>query len=472
MKPLITLTMLAAGLPPAWIGLVGCGPLISTALATEYPVSSAADIARITEGLRPGDTLVMAQGVWQDQAIAFRGQGTEAQPVILRAETPGKVVLAGNSSLNIAGEHLTVSGIFLKDGQSRGDGVRLAGHGCRLTESAVSGGAGKFMVHIFGSENRVDHCYFAGKTNDSPTMQIEVEGKPNFHRIDHNHFGPRPPLGRNGGETIRVGYSHQSMTNSGTLVERNLFERCDGEIEIISNKSCENVYRYNTFLECAGMLTLRHGNRCVVEANFFLGHHKRGSGGIRVIGEDHVVINNYIEGVEQGGIWITAGIPDSPLAGYYQARNCLIAFNTVVDSRGPCVELAAGFGSARRSLRPENITIANNVFVPAPGEMLLKGEEGERFTWLGNLAWNTAAIVHRGIRRVDPKLERGKDGLSRPTAESPVRGAAEGEFPAVRADIDGQARTGRLDAGCDQVRESPAVNGPLTNTAAGPAWRK
>jgi poly(beta-D-mannuronate) lyase len=115
----------------------------------------------------------------------------------------------------------------------------------------------------------MDHCYLAGKTNDSPTLQIEVGSSPNRHLIDHNHFGPRPPLGRNGGETIRVGYSHQSMSNSCTTVEHNLFDRCDGELEIISNKSCENVYRFNTFLDCAGMFTLRHGNRCLVEGNFF-----------------------------------------------------------------------------------------------------------------------------------------------------------------------------------------------------------
>ena len=105
------------------------------------------------------------------------------------------------------------------------------------------------------------------------------------------------------------------MRNSGTLVESNLFDRCDGEIEIISSKSCENIYRFNTFLDCAGMLTLRHGNRCRVEGNFFLGHHKKGSGGIRIIGEDHIIINNYIEGIEKGGFWITSGIVNSPLNG-------------------------------------------------------------------------------------------------------------------------------------------------------------
>ena len=73
--------------------------------------------------------------------------------------------------------------------------------------------------------------------------------------------------GENGGETMRLGYSYQSMFVSRTTVEDNLFTQCDGEIEIISSKSCENVYRHNTFRDCEGTLTLRHGNRCVVDGN-------------------------------------------------------------------------------------------------------------------------------------------------------------------------------------------------------------
>ncbi|NUQ65115.1 MAG: hypothetical protein HUU20_21840 [Pirellulales bacterium] len=62
---------------------------------------------------------------------------------------------------------------------------------------------------------------------------------------------------------------------------------------IISNKSCENVYRGNTFRGCAGALTLRCGKRCVVEGNFFFGEGKKGSGGVRIIDSDHRVFNNY-----------------------------------------------------------------------------------------------------------------------------------------------------------------------------------
>ncbi len=270
---------------------------------------------------------------------------------------------------------------------------------------------------------------------------------------------------------MRVGYSHQSMTNSGTVVERNLFERCDGEIEIISNKSCENVYRFNTFRDCAGMLTLRHGNRCVVEGNFFLGQHKRGSGGIRIIGEDHVVINNYIDGVTQGGFWITSGIPDSPLTGYFQARRCLIAFNTLVDSPGPCLDLSAGFGASGRTLRPESITIANNLFAPTSGK-LEKGEEGENYRWVGNAVSKAAGTAPErpGVRPMDLQLNRGKDGLRRPGADSPLRRAAEGEFPMVKIDIDGQERTVPADIGCDQIATSPASNHPLAPGEVGPSW--
>jgi poly(beta-D-mannuronate) lyase len=58
------------------------------------------------------------------------------------------------------------------------------------------------------------------------------------------------------------------------------------------------------------MFTLRHGNGCLVEGNFFIGNHKRGSGDIRIIGENHAIINNYIEGVENGGFWLTAGMTE------------------------------------------------------------------------------------------------------------------------------------------------------------------
>ena len=443
--------------------------LILEASAKEFRVRSAAEIARASTKVKPGDTLVMANGVWTNQAIDFKVRGLAGKPITLRAETPGKVMLVGESSVDICGERVVVSGLFLNGSTATGDGIKILGANCRLTECAVIAGNHKFFVHLYGVSNRMDHCYLAGKTNDSPTMEIEVESQPNYHLIDYNHFGSRPPLRRNGGETMRVGYSWQSMSNSCTTVERNLFDRCDGELEIISNKSCENVYRFNTFLDCAGMFTLRHGNRCVVEGNFFIGHHKRGSGGIRVIGEDQVIINNYIDGVENGGIWLTAGIIEPKLVEYFQVKNCLIAFNTFVDLRGPALQLDAGYRAPRRILRPENVTIANNVFAVRADGALLAGTEGEHFKWMGNLA-SVAAPGAKGIQVVDPKLARADNDLWRPASDSPVRGAAEGSFPKIKTDMDGHPRTGKLDVGSDQISNAYVELRPLTADDVGPSW--
>jgi poly(beta-D-mannuronate) lyase len=433
----------------------------SPAFAAQHHVSSAADVSRLSTELRPGDELLLSNGVWQDQPIHFQAQGSPERPITLRAETPGRVELRGRSSLTVTGDYLVVSGLSFVEGEGVNDGILVSGQHCRLTDTAVNGGTYKFFVHLAGSDNRMDHCYLAGKTSESPTLQIEVGASPNHHRIDHNHFGPRPPLGRNGGETMRLGYSWQSMSNSATLVEQNLFDRCDGEIEIISSKSCENVYRDNTFLDCAGMLTLRHGNRCVVENNFFIAHRKRGSGGIRVIGDDHRIVNNYIDGVYQGAIWVTSGISNSPLKGYFQARNAVIADNTFVDCRGPCLDVGAGFGTSDRTLLPENITIASNLFaLPADGT-LMKGKEGQGYSWKGNLAarvhQNSAASsetnLHSGVQWVDAKLYRGKDNLWHPDNDSPANVVAPGA-PPIGGDL------------CSRQ----SSRHPLTAADVGPAW--
>ena len=92
----------------------------------------------------------------------------------------------------------------------------------------------------------------------------------NHHQIDHNYFGERPVYGSNGAETMRVGTSQQAYSSSNTVIENNLFERCSGEVEVISIKSSDNVIRNNILLECEGVVALRHGDRNTVNNNLLL----------------------------------------------------------------------------------------------------------------------------------------------------------------------------------------------------------
>jgi hypothetical protein len=469
----------------ALVAMIVVTPGISR--AAEHRAASAADVARVEAMLRPGDTLVLQDGAWTDQRLTIAASGTPERPITVRPRTAGKAVFGGSSSITLAGEHLVLSGMRFKNFTGAKDDAAIAvtGTHCRVTECSLEGGTSKFYVHLVGPENRLDHCFLAEKTSDDPTVQVEAPAeRPSRTRIDHNHFGHRPPLGRNGGETIRLGYSHQASNIAGIVCESNLFESCDGELEIVSNKSSENVYRYNTFLECAGTLTLRHGDRCVVDANYFIGHDKPETGGIRVLGEGQVVTNNYIEGVQSGPILITAGVTNPEPKDHAQARNCIIAHNTIVDSAGPYLMLSAGLGtSPRRTLKPEHITLANNVFSLPAGARLFNGSEGEDFRWFGNFAEapdGEDKVKHAGVKQVALRMARGADGLWRPGPESPVRGAAvpadaDALFPAsatahLDTDIDGQPRRVPTDAGCDEISDQPVINHPLTAADVGPSW--
>ncbi len=356
----------------------------SQAMAENFLVGTQQDYAKAVEAAQPGDTIALASGEWRDFEILFSGEGTAEQPITLTAETKGEVVIAGRSNLRLAGNYLVVSGLVFKDGHSPGSSViafraaedDLANYS-RVTEVVVEdfnkpGERDRdSWVHMYGKHNRLDHSYFAGKTNLGSTIGVELndEGSlKNHHRIDHNFFGPRPELGFNGGETIRIGNSWSSMNDSLTLVKNNLFYRCDGEHEIISNKSGGNIYRGNLFLESRGTLTMRHGNNTLVERNVFIGNQVPDTGGVRVINKGQVVRNNYMHGLTgerfRGGLVVMNGVPNSPLNRYHQVDNALIENNSIIDVN--FVEFAAG-SDEERTLPPINSVFHANLVFNADG---------------------------------------------------------------------------------------------------------
>src|ERR1041385_2461254 len=152
------------------IALVALIAAAVTASAKEYKAAGAADVAALADRLQPGDVVVMANGVWTNQAVVLHANGTEKKPVTLRAQTPGKVVLTGDSSLTLDGDYLVASGLQVHDGKVTNDGLRLAGNHGRITDSAVVGGAYKSFVRLVGTDNRIDHCYLAEKTSNQPTL--------------------------------------------------------------------------------------------------------------------------------------------------------------------------------------------------------------------------------------------------------------------------------------------------------------
>lgn len=316
----------------------------------------------------------MRNKIWTDQHILFEGHGLRSKPIVLEAETPGRVILSGNSTLRIAGSYLTVAGLLFKKGYADQDVIAFRSgsdqaHYCRITSTVIQGynpprdTMENRWVSLYGTFNRVDHCFLEGKNNQGPTLVVWLDGHPNYHLIDHNYFGHRPDLGRNGGETIRVGTSTWSQTDSYTTVAGNYFWKCDGEIEAISNKSGHNTYRRNTFDRCRTTLTLRHGNYATVEDNVFLGGGEPESGGVRVIGSHHLVNHNYFQDLTGTGLRAAISVmnaqPHPELTGYWVVDSAVITNNIIVDCKQGIV-MGSGATQKNRVVAPVNCVISDN----------------------------------------------------------------------------------------------------------------
>lgn len=376
-----------------WLWFLPILVAVSPAFAAEIKVADPESARQAVRDAKPGDVVVLASGEWEDVDLRLDGDGSETMPITIRAETPGKTILTGASRVRIGGSHLIVSGLWLKNLSGAGadllefriDSKRRASH-CRVTECAFTEGPDfsatereNRWVGLYGTANRIDRCTLLGKKNRGATLVVWLgEHDTGGHRIVSNHFGERPRLGKNGGETIRVGDSKTSMMMADCLIEGNYFFRCNGEAECISNKSCGNRYRGNWFIETQGTLTLRHGNDCLVEGNFFFGQARPQTGGIRVIGERHRVVGNFLSGLEGDGfrsaICLVNGIPDSPENGYLRVIEAKIENNVVLD----CKEsILVGYNDVDdATLPPKGTIFTGNRVVARSGRFAVRVETG------------------------------------------------------------------------------------------------
>ncbi|MDB6139985.1 MAG: Poly(Beta-D-mannuronate) lyase [Verrucomicrobiaceae bacterium] len=370
--------------------------------AREIPIADAGALKTALKTVQPGDVLVLRTGEWPDAKLKMKAEGTQEQPVTLRAAVPGGTIFTGDSRLQISGHHVIVEGLWFRDpSQAGGEVIELRTstkelaygcvvRGCAVTSATASPKNGKTsrFCSVYGTGNTVENCHFEGKTTGGTTLVVWLTpGGEGGHFIRDNDFGPRPRLGENGGETIRLGDSSTAHLNGHCEVTGNLFHHCNGEVEIISVKSNENHIAGNTFLECEGAVTLRHSHRSVVENNLFLGNHRKYTGGVRIIGEDHKVVNNWFEGCEGDGsrstISFMNAIPNSPASGYYQVKRALVAGNTLKDC---AVSISIGVQHDNTcTLPPLDCVIRDNVISSPLHQLVWLLTEAPGWKWENNV---------------------------------------------------------------------------------------
>ncbi|WP_256010098.1 chondroitinase-B domain-containing protein [Desertivirga xinjiangensis] len=389
MRPFLTILLLAGAFAAA---------------AQTKIVNNSKELKAAVANAKPGDKIILASGEWKDANLVLSGTGTAQKPVRISAQSPGSVILSGNSSLKLSGEHLIIKDLYFKNGYAaKGDVIEFRtsndklANNCRLTGIVIENYSKpeKFTsdhwLVLFGKNNRVDHCTFVDKLNLGTTVIVELtdeRSQQNYHSIDSNYFKGRQRLGSNGGETIRVGVSKYSLTPSRTNIKYNYFERCNGEVEVVSVKSGENQISFNTFFECEGSLVLRHGSNNVVEGNLFLGNNKPFTGGIRVINPGHKVFNNVLIDLKgddfRSALAVMNGVPNSVINRYHQVKDADIHHNTFVNSKS--IEFGAG-KDTERTAAPENVQFRNNL-IAGPSEPLYTDHNQSGISFTANAVVN------------------------------------------------------------------------------------
>jgi parallel beta-helix repeat protein len=463
----------------------------SAAAGIEVLVSTDDQLKKSIASAKPDDTILIRNGTHRDWRIALHASGTSAAPVTLKAQTPGGVRFAGNVRVEITGQHLVVSGFLFEDAVSSKHRslveFRNAQH-CRLTDCAFvrCGDPNSTFTRTinvtYGSRNnRVDHCYMTGTL--SMGMGVVVRGSESGrgntdNKFDHNHFKDIRRLNSNGQEPIQLG---QDQTAFGSVslravVEYNLFDNASGDSEIISNKSADNTIRYNTLRDSKAGICLRGGQNTLVEGNYCLR-----TRGIRIYGEGHTIVNNYLEETDCG-ICLPAGqyrpgeFTSRDVSGSYQvATDVLVAHNSIVNPQGPGIELGDLRGQKHagvvRSLSPERIRLANNL-ITGKTSVLISNEGGRDVKWQSNLVWPRgnakSGLSHPGIIQTDLKLLPHGDRYV-PSPRSPARSSGNA-LPDVATDYSGRERTDPPDIGSDELSDNGNVREALRPSDVGPTW--
>jgi len=307
-----------------------------------YHVRSADEAKTSLLKAQPGDEIILANGNYHDFKLNLSATGVPEKAIVLMAETTGQVVLTGEPGLNFTGSYIEVRDLTFANCKivNGKHGLVQFDHSthCRLTACRFEHiDPGKYSTVSFrntANDNRLDHCRFIDIRYRSVKIIIDrnalISGPPSRNRIDHNLFQDVPVMGQNGAETIQIGQAAIPLADlyPETLVENNLFIRCDGEIEIISVKSSGNIIRNNLFRDCQGEVVNRTGHENVFEGNRF----ENCTGGIRLSNHGHRVTNNVMVRCKEAGIRLYYGTADTKHpAAYLPVYGCVIANNTIVD---------------------------------------------------------------------------------------------------------------------------------------------
>ena len=395
----------------------------SAAIDTESEFNSAAAL------LTAGDELVVRNGYYLDwdMVIPADADGTEADPIVIRPETPGGVTFGYGSSVALRGDHVVLKGFRFEHAGSGYTAVMIYGSDCRMTQCQFfhCGNPYSTFTHIsqvynYADDNRVDHCFWTGSKSMSTALRgsTEAEAWGRRTRFDHNIFRDIVRFSYNGQENIQLGQGlgggQDTCARPNTLIEYNLFNNAWGDGETISVKVSSNTIRYNVAVNNRNSFCFRQTEDNVFEGNVMY----RSSGGLRMFRKGHKIVNNLFVDLTSYGVSYFLNDTTPPCS------QTLVANNTFVNSGANGLVVYPGDPDSTR----DNV-IRDNIFAATWGNLIDPEflNESTNTTIDNNVFWalddaNTGPTGTNAIRS-NPRLE-GTSIYIHPDASSPALDAA------------------------------------------------
>ena len=69
--------------------------------AQETLVSNISEYNDAIKSAKAGSVIILKNGIWKDVKLNAHGIGNKENPIVVKAETAGEVIISGNSTLNI-----------------------------------------------------------------------------------------------------------------------------------------------------------------------------------------------------------------------------------------------------------------------------------------------------------------------------------------------------------------------------------
>ena len=360
---------------------------------TDTIVSSLSAAYSAYTTLPDNDRVLLADGTYNQSGTKSLTKNATGYTTF-RAQNIGGAILTGDP-IELNSDKIIFEGFDIQWSKASGNYGEINANNCIFRRNKVHLGNGTGTQHwqvVLGNNNIINNNEFYSKATQGNMLLVgSSDAIVTGTQVYKNHFHDQTTAG-SGGETLRVGSSETAWIDFSSNIYLNLFERCDGDPEMLCIKSSYNNIHHNTILNCNASLSLRHGNFNKVEDNYIK------NTGFRFFGHGHSIKRNqiledsrnqlrghmvFLNGDQQDDVGAigTIGAPNNQHA---QVYDCIIEDNVIMAKNATSLIIFCfGFNGAtvNPDYKPLNNQILNNIITGSTGT-LAKANDGA--SWTGN----------------------------------------------------------------------------------------